>query len=118
MPSDHESRPLLEYWIKDPSVHPSWDIAYFYPPEVEWGQRIPTPAGWTKQVGFWGDSEEDPTSSEGDSVSSRDATASEPIPPDSLTTGVFWTSRRPGGTLESDWLREFQWGMNRIFERP
>ena len=100
MPSDHESRPFVEHWIKDPSVHSFWDIAYFYPSTSQWQQRIPAPARWTKQVGFWGDGDEGPLTAVGDSVSSRDMVTPEVIHPDSLMTGVFWTSRRPGATLD------------------
>ena len=97
LPDDHGMRSYLERWIADPTTRPSWDVAYFYRPGMKWRDQVPSPVGWTKQVGFWGVEEA------ADSASVA-----------RLATGEFWTDRRPGQPIESDWIEEFALGMNRV----
>jgi hypothetical protein len=101
LPPEEEMRPHLEQWVADPATRPAWDVAYFYPARAKWVDQVPKPQGWTKQVGFWGP--DDPA----DSVEVTGG-----------ATGVFWTDRRPGQPIESDWMEEFALGMTRSFSAP
>jgi len=98
---DDRMRPYLEQWVADPTSRPSWDVAYFYRRGMRWRDHVPRPEGWTKQVGFWGVEEV------ADSTSAA-----------RLITGEFWTDRRPGQTIDSDWIEEYASGMNRVLAPP
>ena len=110
MPPDHGMREFVEMWIDNPSIYPVWDVAYFFAPEIRWGDHVPTPSSWTKQVGFWGGSDDDTPNAEADSTATSNT---EPAMPD-MTTGDFWTSRRSWDTIESDWYREIRLGMDSL----
>ena len=102
---DSEYRPFVERWIADPASQPMWDVAYFYAPNVRWRDRVPAPIAWTKQLGFWGVEEEADSTAVDPGVAPSEA---DPV------TGQFWTDRKPGGLLPSDWIREFARGMARV----
>ena len=97
LPPDVAMRPDVEAWVASPASQVMWDVAYFYPRGERWRVRIPAPIAWTKQIGFW---------AEEDSLGSA--------PSADLVTGRFWCDRRPQGSVESDWFREFAHGMSRI----
>ena len=61
-----------------------WDAAPAYPAGARWEEKIPMPAYWSKQVGFWG--------------------PGEPGEP----SGTFWRNDCKKPPLDSDWAVELR----------
>lgn len=54
-PAEHPLHARLKEWAASNAEPPAlWDAALFYQPDAEWGDHVPTPARWSKQVGFHG----------------------------------------------------------------
>jgi len=87
LPRDHVLFAPLQERSKGPeAVRTVWDAAFFYPPEVEWGQSAPYPNRWIKQIAFQGD---------------QRAGTGEP-------TGWFWQDACDRVPIESDWFIELR----------
>jgi hypothetical protein len=83
LPHDHELRPHLEKWRKGPArKRVVWDAFFSYPAGVEWTDDIPPPSFWTKQVGFFPETQ-----------------PGEP-------TGTFWANDCAAMPFDSDWFKE------------
>ena len=120
LPADHPYRPIVERWIEDPASVPMWDVAYFYPPGVRWSGRIPKPAAWTKQMGFWGPAGNNTAGGVVDTTDTVTGSDSPPSPESEAThtTGDFWNDTSPTHSTESDWVLEFASGIERIMRAP
>lgn len=87
MPSDHPMYAEISEWASSShSEGPLWDAVLFYPPGVEWTERMPRPVAWSKQVGFFG-------SDAGD------------------VTGVFFQNDCKQLPVDSDWRRQVREAM-------
>lgn len=82
---------MVVSWEADPSsTPPAWDCAFFYPPGDRWTEPMPEPHAWTKQFGYW---------------ENTDATEN---------GGTFWCNRSPTALVNSSWAEEMDLGMNEI----
>lgn len=92
MPREDPLYEDLSAWASSPhSEGPLWDVVLFYPPGVEWTERIPQPAAWSKQVGF--------RIGEGG------------------TTGVFFRDNCRQPPAESDWHTEVRNAMSAVLRK-
>ena len=53
-PRDNATYETIEAASNSPDDHPLWDAVLYYPPGVEWHDRLPMPSRWSKQVEFFG----------------------------------------------------------------
>lgn len=90
MPEDHPLYEQLSEWATTTRGEgPLWDAVLFYPPGVEWTDRIPAPRFWSKQVGFFGEDAGD-------------------------VTGVFFRNDCKAPPVDSDWHREVREAMTKL----
>ena len=90
MPKEHPLYTDLTEWASTPlGKGPLWDAVLFYPPGVEWNERMPQPTAWSKQVGFFGSN-------------------AGPI------TGMFFRNSCKEPPTESDWHVEIRNAMNAL----
>ena len=94
LPEDHPFRKWLARWAASPaSQSPLWDAVMFFPPGVEWNSKSPRPDWWTKQIGFYGEGE------------------------NQKPTGQFLRNHVKDGPVESDWFLEAHEGMQYMRKR-
>ena len=85
LPADHEFRPRLQEAAASPEKEFAlWDAFLAYPPDAEWGESVPKPAFWSKQMAFWGSGH------------------------DGEPTGTFWRNDCKKLPVESDWAIEIR----------
>ena len=90
-PDEHPLKQRMKEWIAlPPEQRALWDIAYFFPPGVEWTERLPASSRWTKQMGFWGDQ------------------------PGDQPSGLFLRQGSKEPPSESDWFVEIREGMKKL----
>jgi hypothetical protein len=120
LPADHPYRTIVERWVADPASVPMWDVAYFYPPDVRWKDKIPMPSAWTKQMGFWGPPGNNISGGVADTTDTATGSDSLPSPESGAphATGRFWNHTSPTHAMESDWGLEFASGMERVMRAP
>jgi hypothetical protein len=93
MPKDHPLyAPMSERSSTARGSGPLWDAVLFYPAGVEWKDRAPAPAAWSKQVGFVG-------------------------PEAAPLTGSFFRNDCKMSPTDSDWHDEVWNGMRVLKER-